>query len=294
VERLSGFTPDELLGRSFEEAFAPESAAIARNGIDEVVRATASGDSVPSGRFDLELSRKDGSKVWTEATVNPLRGADGKILGLIGVTRDISDRQSAEAALRMVNHKLQLMNSITRHDLANRVTVLKGYASLLEEDPDADVQAASDRIGGICDEIDHLLNFTRLYQDLGTGRPQWQDVGSIFSSPSFRSLTDELTVEIGLEGLEVYADLLLEKVVYNLVENSLRHGEHVSRITVSGMERSGGYCLVYEDDGAGISPDEKERVFVQGHGKNTGLGLFFIRECWPPCRPACRTPGVPR
>jgi signal transduction histidine kinase len=88
-----------------------------------------------------------------------------------------------------------------------------------------------------------------------------------------------VSLTLRTNGIEVYADPLLEKVFENLADNSLRHGERVRQITISTQSREdGGIALVYEDDGIGIRDEDKERVFVKGFGKNTGLGMFLSRE----------------
>ena len=61
----------------------------------------------------------------------------------------------------------------------------------------------------------------------------------------------------------------------NLVDNSLRHGGAVSRISIAAEEQEEGLLVVFEDDGVGIAPDEKELIFERGYGKNTGFGLFI-------------------
>jgi len=80
--------------------------------------------------------------------------------------------------------------------------------------------------------------------------------------------------------LEVYADPLLEKVFYNLYDNTMRHGEHVTEIAIGYTPAPDGneVTITVEDNGAGVSPDMKGRIFQRGVGKNTGLGLFLTRE----------------
>jgi signal transduction histidine kinase len=67
-------------------------------------------------------------------------------------------------------------------------------------------------------------------------------------------------------------------VFYNLVENSLRHGEKITRARFSCIEGTGTLILVYEDDGAGVPAGVKERIFRREYFKNTGFGLFLSRE----------------
>ncbi|MCK9317524.1 MAG: ATP-binding protein [Methanoculleus sp.] len=63
------------------------------------------------------------------------------------------------------------------------------------------------------------------------------------------------------------------------MDNTIRHGESATRVRVRYRpEENGDLTLVWEDDGTGIPAEEKERIFYRGFGKNTGLGLFLIRE----------------
>jgi signal transduction histidine kinase len=76
----------------------------------------------------------------------------------------------------------------------------------------------------------------------------------------------------------MYADQMVEKVLFNLFENSVRHGHHLTCIRLTSHETGLDLIIRYEDDGGGIERDEKEKIFKKGFGKNTGMGLFLIRE----------------
>jgi len=128
------------------------------------------------------------------------------------------------------------------------------------------------------------IEFTRDYQEIGIFGAGWQDVNSsiakardfLISSPA--SLTDR-PVELMADDVPlIFADPLFEKVVYNLIENSLRHGREITeiRITFSAENHEG--LLVFMDNGEGVKPEEKEKIFKNGFGQNTGLGLFLVRE----------------
>jgi signal transduction histidine kinase len=62
------------------------------------------------------------------------------------------------------------------------------------------------------------------------------------------------------------------------MENSLRHGEHVTRVDFSVKETDNGLILTYADNGVGITKDDKKKLFLKGFGKHTGLGLFLSKE----------------
>ena len=77
---------------------------------------------------------------------------------------------------------------------------------------------------------------------------------------------------------EIFADQLLQKVFYNLIDNSLKHGKNVFYITIHTRLQDKDLIISYEDDGEGIPENMKERVFERGVGSGTGWGLFFVRE----------------
>jgi signal transduction histidine kinase len=80
------------------------------------------------------------------------------------------------------------------------------------------------------------------------------------------------------DGEEVFADPLIEKVIYNLADNAIRYGKTITTITFTSRAAGDVLELVCEDDGVGIEDSEKEKIFERGFGKNTGLGLFLTRE----------------
>jgi signal transduction histidine kinase len=78
--------------------------------------------------------------------------------------------------------------------------------------------------------------------------------------------------------VEVYADPLITKVIYNLIDNALRHGRHVTWIGFSYQRLGKGLVIICEDNGVAISYEDKRHLFIRGFSKNFGLGLFLIRE----------------
>ena len=120
--------------------------------------------------------------------------------------------------------------------------------------------------------------FTRDYQNIGVHSPQWHNVAETVSLALASVDLHSILVDIRVPPVEIYADPLLEKVFYNLIDNSIRHGNQVSKIDFSSHESEAGLILTYCDNGAGISMEDKERIFQKGFGKNTGLGLFLTRE----------------
>jgi len=93
---------------------------------------------------------------------------------------------------------------------------------------------------------------------------------------NFRSF--DLSIVIDLQNMEIYADPLLEKVFYNLVDNAIRYGDTLTMISFFFQISDKGLSIICQDDGVGIEPRAKERIFERGVGRNTGMGLFLTRE----------------
>jgi signal transduction histidine kinase len=127
-------------------------------------------------------------------------------------------------------------------------------------------------------DIQHLIEFTREYQELGVKKPVWQQIGEVMQRRSVQSLLTGIDLSIKGISAEIFVDPMLEKVMYNLVENSKRHGERVSAIGITVEQRGDDLIIAYTDNGSGVEAEEKELIFKKGHGKNTGMGLFLIRE----------------
>jgi signal transduction histidine kinase len=77
---------------------------------------------------------------------------------------------------------------------------------------------------------------------------------------------------------EMFADPLIFKVFFNLIDNALRHGGRITTIQFSFETTNGNGIIVCEDDGEGGTIEEKEKIFNRGIGKNTWLGLTLARE----------------
>lgn len=193
---------------------------------------------------------------------------------------DVNERLTAsEGAFEIANRKLNLLSSITRHDIRNQLMGLLTFLDLTRmKVTDPDVIGYIDKEQAAAHAIERQIEFTKTYEDIGVRAPMWQDVAGLAGELQSR-LPPGIVLDIRVKGLAVYADPLLGKVFENLVDNSLRHGERVSRITISSLQYGlGDIAIVFEDDGIGIHDDDKERIFVKGFGKNTGLGLFLSRE----------------
>ncbi len=230
------------------------------------------------GGISYTAQRKDGTLFPVIVFSNVIMDKNVPV-GLRGVLIDVTELKKAQEALEQANKKLQLLNSITRHDILNQITVLNINHSLLEEMVgDKEMLSFLQSAKKAADTISRQISFTQEYHDIGVKTPVWQNVHTHFLNAASSFNTPSVIIESCEKNIEIYADPLLEKVFYNLIDNSLRYGEKLTRIRITHHEDEGGLTLVYEDDGIGIPVEEKQKIFHKGFGKNTGLGLFLVRE----------------
>jgi PAS domain S-box-containing protein len=272
----------EVRGKKLDEVF-PSLQAEAIPGA--IRKALETGEPVAT-EYGMRAGNRE---VWFAAVISPMT-EDSVVL----VARDITERKQAETAIQTANKKLNLLSSITRHDILNQITVLRGYIELARmETEDPKLLEYINREETAAGAIQRQIEFTRDYQDIGVTSPQWQDVHRIIARAVRGLDLGEVELILEFEDVEVYADPLLEKVFFNLVDNALRYGEKITTIRFSGREDEEGFTLVCEDDGIGIPAKVKEAIFRREYYKNTGLGLYLSREILAITGLTIRETGMP-
>ncbi len=194
--------------------------------------------------------------------------------------QEIKDKTEAEAALLKANKKLNLLFNITRHDINNQLMSINGFLELLHENvTDPALENFFTRITKASSQISTMIRFTKEYEQVGVHAPSWQDCRTLVDTAVKQAPLGQVVVNNDLPaGMEVFADPLVVKVFYNLMENAVRYGGKITTIQFSANESGNDYIVVCEDDGDGVAVDEKEKIFGRGYGKNTGLGLALSRE----------------
>jgi PAS domain S-box-containing protein len=231
-----------------------------------------------SSRYeDRPLETADGRHIDVEIVSNVYSANNKKVVQCN--IRDITERKKVEEALLRSTNKLAMINSITRHDILNQLMGLTTYLELSKEDvTDPVFRGYIQKEDQAAEAILGQIEFTRDYQDIGTQAPKWQILFEIISSAIQKLKPQKIELNVNVRGVGVFADPLMEKVFYNLMENSLRHGDHVTNLDYSVRETADGLIITYCDDGVGITAEDKKKLFQKGFGKHTGLGLFLSQE----------------
>ncbi len=207
---------------------------------------------------------------------------DGKMQRLVelvaATTEAALERTDRERRLQRQNDRLDSFASMLAHELRNPVTIGQIYGQQLPEEaaPDAVdyVTEAFDRIERM---IDIMLVLTRGRKAVGERTPTslddvargvWDDIGA-----------PDATLDVELERTIRTDETYVRHLFRNLLENAVEHGGSDVAVTVG--ELPTGFYVA--DDGEGISPDDRRKVFEEGYTTaaeqgGTGLGLAFVAE----------------
>lgn len=114
VEKLRGYRVEEVMAQSPEEVLCPGSLIQMQEGLARAMNSVQNNLPFEVYRGELEQPCKDGSTVWTEATVSGIYNEAGQFIGMLGVTRDISERKLMEAEIRRLSVTDKLTQSFNR------------------------------------------------------------------------------------------------------------------------------------------------------------------------------------
>ena len=293
AERLFGYTPDEIVGRSIRTIIPADKQAEE----DEVLRRVRAGELVD--HFETERQRKDGSLVPISLTISPVKDRRGRIIGASKIARDITGQREAEEAMRRSIELKDQFLGLVSHELRTPISTIVGNAQLLLRRGDrlteearaqslGDIVSESDRLQGI---IENLLALTRLEATDELVRAAIDPQALVEEAIAVvrrraRRRVISVTVAEGIPA--VYADQTLSSLVLqNLISNAHKYSPADDEIDVVVSSRADGRVdFEVLDRGAGVSPAELERIFEpfyrsegsKSQAPGMGLGLAVCRR----------------
>jgi PAS domain S-box-containing protein len=245
---------------------------------------------VPYFNQEQRYMRKDGVIIDGKITVSAVRDKEQKPILFIAELEDITQRKTAERTiaenqkrLQIMNEKLKVVGSLTRHDVRNKICGMSGNLYLLKKrlSNAPELVKYIQNIEQSSKEIEKLFEFVRTYEQLGVDTPTYINLQQAFNDAlKFFSNQELPTITNNCVGLMVLADSLLTQLFYNLIGNSIKHGKKVTSITITFQRNNDSINLLYEDNGIGIPPENKARLFTMGFstGGSTGYGLYLIKK----------------
>jgi signal transduction histidine kinase len=210
-----------------------------------------------------------------------------------------------------MNEKLQVVGQLTRHDVRNKLSTITGNVYLLKKQlaSNSEILDKLRDMETAVQKVTKIFDFAKAYETLGAEKLAYIDVGKAVDE-AVALFPDLKGVKMtnSCQGVTVLADSLLRQLFYNLIDNSLKYGQEITKIRTHCQQTSQGELrLIYEDDGVGIPETEKPKLFKQGYstGGSTGYGLYLIRkmievygwtiqETGTPCKGAQFTITIPK
>jgi PAS domain S-box-containing protein len=284
---LFGYCSDEVAGRDIINLIVPEKLKEEA----KLIRKQLLGGHLECSTV---RERKDGSRVNVALSGAPVVVND-EVIGYVVVYKNITDIVFANDELSrmfeelnsmlnktsMLNEKLSVTGSLTRHDVRNKLAAITGYTYIAKKRSadNVEVKEYLTRIEEVVKNVVRILDFAKTYEMLGNQERAPVNVGDMVNDAA--SLFADLkgvTILNECKAFEVLADSLLMELFHNLIDNSLKYGEKITQIKVYTQQRGDCIELIYEDNGIGIDPEMRSGLFQKGFGKGTGYGLYLMKR----------------
>ena len=216
---------------------------------------------------------------------------------LVEVLRDVTEQNKNAFALstalqsvsekmdniQVLNEKLSVVGSLTRHDVRNKLSTVNGYAYILKKKHSdlPDVIEGLGRVEQAVKESVKIFDFAKMYEQLGVEDLTYIDVEAKLNEASGLFSGPLTPIVNECNGLKVLADSFLRQLFYNFIDNTRKYGKKTTTIKVYYEKPDQDTLkLIYEDDGIGIPSKNKINLFKEGFstGGSTGFGLFLIKK----------------
>jgi len=271
LKPMAGWEPEELIGTNVVALYPDEKQRMAL--VDELKRNGEVHD------YLVLLKNKAGYYVNSSVNCHIIRDSDGNPVRIEGTIRDVTEKKAAEDALSLAKKKLNLLNTVTFQDIQNAVFSLNGYLELQQDEIPGEVRKdylmrERDLVGTISASLD----FAARCQTMGQNPFGWQNVHHAFLYGISHLNLPDITRTICLDGLEIFADPMLENVFFTLAENVVTYAKGATEISLTYREDDNGLTISFADNGPAIPPAMKEKIFERHYERKRGAGLFLARE----------------
>jgi PAS domain S-box-containing protein len=295
--KVLGRSVNEVVGRSLR-------GLLPNNSVDAIIQSDQ--EIVLAGATSTmeETAEIDGITRLFLTTKCPYRDDDQKIIGTIGISRDITERKKSEehlvktvGELKRSNDELQQFAYVASHDLQEPLRMVASYTQLLAQRYKGRLDSDADEF--IAYAVDGANRMQRLIQDLlvySRAGTNGRSLREISTGNALKEALTNLRATIDESGAIVTHDSLpfittdgtqLVQVFQNLVGNAIKYrSAEVPRVHVSAAKNGGNeWIFSVRDNGLGIDPQYFERIFIlfqRLHGpkefKGTGIGLSICKK----------------
>ncbi len=289
VERMTGWAPDEVIGRHYEKAFPLSDRAGNPQPQEEQLldRAMATRELAVSRGYDTTLTTKSGEHVPVAITASPIFDEHGRVIGGVDVLRDVSHEREVDIM------KSSLISTVS-HELRTPLTMITGFSELLLNRP-LDPGRAKEAAGQIHESalrldrlVEDLLSVSRIDSGSLVVRREHLDLPELVQELA-ATFTSERPIELELDtDAAVIADRdMVHRILTNLVSNAVKYSPGGGPVRIAVSQGGASAVISVTDSGIGMSADERSRLFEKffradrpevRNARGTGLGLYITRN----------------
>jgi PAS domain S-box-containing protein len=290
ARRLYGYSAEEAIGQSAALLIPPEMPGE----LPEILKTIRGGETME--HHETVRVRKDGKRLDVSFTLSPIKDGQGKITGIAGIARDITEAKQAEADLRRSNAELEQFAFVASHDLQEPLRAMAGTVQILQRRYQGQLDARADEI--ITHAVAAVTRMQTLVSDL-LAFSRLNRHGDSFALTDFtavlRDVSANLEVAIAESGAVITCDDLPEvmadasqmrQLLQNLLSNSIKfRGQQSLQIHISARREENKWLFSIRDNGPGIEPQYFERIFVifqrlhtRDEYPGTGIGLAVCKK----------------
>lgn len=265
---------DEIKGKSYKE-FTPDD----YHEIEDKIIKNETLIKGYSREYEKEYVNKNGEKVYVKIRGWLRKDSDGKPIGMWVLVRDITETKKAE-------ERGEFLHSLLRHDLKNKINVIKGYHVLLEDMVDEEGQEILDKLEKVIHSSQRLIEMVRKLAKLEKVESLEEVylntylVDAVYSN---RDLAEEkgFTIDMEVDTFKVKGGPLLVELFSNIISNAIEHSGG-NKLKIKSIEDDDTVKVRIEDNGRGIEDEYKEKILEKGYigpdSSGTGLGLYLCKK----------------
>lgn len=304
VEKLRGYTPEEVMQQSLNEALTPESMKFIVENLPVRIQEVSRGNtSLRIMTNEVYQPHKDGSIVPTEVVTTMITDENGNVTEILGVTRNISQRKKDEEIrdelileLNKSNKDLEQFAYVASHDLKEPLRMISNYMQLLAKNYKGKIDERADSyIGYAVDgamRMNALINDLLIYSRVSSKAREFEPVDlSIIIEEVLRDL--QLTIEENKAVVNYYDlpsvmadDMQIKQLFQNLIQNAVKFRNSSNpQINITSERKGKEWLIKVSDNGIGMDPQFSERIFVIFQRLNerekypgTGIGLAICKK----------------
>jgi PAS domain S-box-containing protein len=305
AERIKGYTADEILGKHFSCFYPLEAIAQGKPG-QELRTAIEQGQAKEEGW----RVRKDGQRFWANVVITALFDKDGCLQGFAKISRDMTEAKRTEQALNdqnielqetarklaRSNRDLQQFAYVASHDLQEPLRMVASFTQLLanryqdrlDQDAQDFIKYAVDGATRMQALISDLLTYSRVdRQEKSFNLTNLDEIlGQVLLNLKLAIVDSGAVITHDPLPVMMGDEIQLGQLLQNLIGNAIKfRGEKPPRIHVSSKQNANGWQISVQDNGIGISPEHRERVFLifqrlhtTAEYPGTGIGLAVCKK----------------